>query len=48
MSGPKVVRIVTLEEVLEICRGRLAQLAKLEREVALSPHFLPSLAASTT
>lgn len=26
MSGPKVVRIVTLEEVLETCRGHLAQL----------------------
>ena len=26
MSGPKVVRIVTIEEVLEICRGHLARL----------------------
>lgn len=28
MSGPKVVRIVTIEEVLEICRGHLARLDK--------------------
>src|SRR3546814_18992029 len=25
MSGPKVVRIVTREEILEICRGHLAR-----------------------
>lgn len=25
MSGPKVIRIVTREEILEICRGQLAR-----------------------